>query len=65
MILPSSAPVSIVETGTATNPARKAPRMPVSIGMSSLITSTTRSSRRIPSARRPAATTETRSSSSA
>ena len=29
MILPSSAPVNIVETGTATSPARNAPRMPV------------------------------------
>jgi hypothetical protein len=65
MILPSSAPLNIVDTGTATRPARKAPRMPVSIGISSDITSITRSSRRSPRERRPDATTATRSSSSA
>ena len=53
MIVPSSAPVNIVETGTATSPARNAPRMPVSIGISSVITSITRSSRRRPEAAQP------------
>ena len=65
MILPSSAPVNIVETGTATSPARNAPSSPVSIGISSLITSITRSSRRRPRLRSPEATTPTRASSSA
>ncbi len=41
----SSRPVNIVESGTATRPARKAPRIVVSIGTSSAMTSTTRSSR--------------------
>ena len=66
MILPSSAPVNIVETGTATSPARNAPRMPVSIGISSDITSITRSSRRRPEgAQRRRRPSPTRSSSSA
>ncbi len=61
----SSRPVNIVESGTATRPARKAPRIVVSIGTSSAMTSTTRSSRCKPSARRPAATSPTRRSRSA
>ena len=63
MIAPSSGPVNIVLTGTATRPARNAPRMPVSIGISSDITSITRSSRRSPRARSPLATVCTRASS--
>ncbi len=65
MIVASSEPVNIVETGTATKPPRKAPRMAVSIGISSDITSITRSSWCSPSERRPAVTTPTRRSSSA
>jgi hypothetical protein len=63
MIAPSSAPVNMVDTGTATSPARNAPRMPVSISTSSDISSSTRSSRRRPRARRAAATSPVRSSS--
>ena len=60
MISPSSAPLNIVEIGTATKPAWNAPRMVVSIGMSSDITSSTRSSRRNPRLRSAALTVRTR-----
>ena len=62
--LPSSAPVSMVEAGTATAPMRKAARMPVNSSMSSAMQNRTRSSGRTPRARSPAATRRTSPDSS-
>ena len=55
----------MVETGTATAPARKQPRMAASMGSPSDIISSTRSSDRTPASRKEAATTPQSSSSSA
>ena len=63
--VPSSVAVCMVETGTATAPARKQPRMAASMGSPSDIISSTRSSDRTPASRKEAATTPQSSSSSA
>src|SRR5665647_503673 len=64
-ILASSWAASIVDTGTATAPARKVPRIPPSSSTSSHITKTTRSSRRTPRRRKDEATSPLSRASSA
>src|SRR5450631_3415763 len=64
-IVASSWAPSIVETGTATTPARNAPRTPPRSSTSSDITKTTRSSRRSPRPRNDAATSPLSTASSA
>ena len=62
---PSSAPLYMVDTGTATAPMRSSARKVITVSGRSEVTSTTRSSGRTPSARRPDANAATRCASSA
>ena len=61
---PSSTPLHMVDTGTATAPIRSSARKVITVSGRSEVTSSTRSSGRTPSARRPADSSATRWASS-